>query len=150
MENIKSRFLVLGLLFVSPLFVRAAAAQNPVQIENAKPGTTDWQLANYASNHQIEGYANLTSVHRGSQIEFFVNTIDPNFTIEIFRTGWYGGTGGRRITSPVQVAGTAQPAPYNDSVTGLIECNWTNPYVLQIPNDTSDPTDWLSLSCKVD
>ena len=144
MENIKSRFLVLGLLFVSPLFVRAAAAQNPVQIENAKPGTTDWQLANYASNHQIEGYANLTSVHRGSQIEFFVNTIDPNFTIEIFRTGWYGGTGGRRITSPVQVAGTAQPAPYNDSVTGLIECNWTNPYVLQIPNDTSDPTDWLS------
>jgi hypothetical protein len=83
MKSIKSKFLVLGLLFVSPVFVTSAAAQNPVQIEDAKPGTTDWQLVNYASNHKIEGYVNLTSVNRGGQIEFFVNTIDPNFTIEI-------------------------------------------------------------------
>ena len=48
------------------------------------------------------------------------------------------------MTSAVQLAGTAQPAPYNDSVTGLIECAWINPYTLQIPNDPADPTDWAS------
>src|SRR5262249_49418963 len=106
--------------------------------------TSDWQLSNYASNHEIEGYANLTSVNRGGQIKFFVNTIDNNFTIEFFRTGWYGGAGGRRNTSAPQPARTAQPPCSNDMTTGLIECNWINPYTLQIPNDTTDPTDWCS------
>ena len=144
MKTISLWLFVLALLFLSPVLVPSAFAQNPIQVENAKPGTTDWLVSNYASNHEIEGYASLTSVNRGGQIQFFVNTADPNFTIEIFRTGWYGGTGGRRMTSAVQLAGTAQPAPYNDSVTGLIECAWINPYTLQIPNNPSDPTDWAS------
>jgi hypothetical protein len=138
---------LLWLLLISPFLIVNANAQNPIQLENAKTGTSAWQVINYASNHEIEGYANLTSVNRGGQIQFFVNTIDRNFTIQIFRTGWYGGTGGRQITSPVQLSATAQPScPTTDSSTGLIECNWTNPYVLQIPNDTSDPTDWRAAS----
>src|SRR3974390_371005 len=111
-------------LFLSVAFVVNANATNPIQIENAKQGTSDWQLSNYAQNHEIEGYANLTSVNRGGTIKFFVNTIDSNFTIEIFRTGWYGGMGGRRMTSAVQLSGTAQPPCSNDTTTGLIECNW--------------------------
>ncbi len=135
---------VLWLLLLSPFLIPEVHAQNPIQVENAKPGTSDWQLTNGASNHEIEGYASLTSVNRGGQIKFFVNTVDPTYTIEVFRTGWYGGLGGRRMTSAVQLTGIAQPPPSNDSVTGLIECNWTNPYVLQIPNDTADPSDWAS------
>lgn len=142
MTSILRRLLVLGIVLAAPLM--EAHASNPIQVENAKPGATDWQLSNYASNHEIEGYASLTSVNRGGQIKFFVNTIDPNYTVEIFRTGWYGGAGARRITSAVQVPGVAQPTPTTDPVTGLIECAWTNPYVLNIPNDTADPTDWAS------
>ena len=141
----KARVPVLWLLLgCSLLCVTSARGQNPIQLENAKAGTTAWILSNYAANHQIEGYANLTSVNRGGQIQFFVNTIDNNFTIQIFRMGWYGGAGSRKITDPVQVPGTAQPPCSNDKVTGLIECNWINPYTLQIPNNTSDPTDWCS------
>ena len=142
MTSILRRLLVLGIVLAAPTI--EAHASNPIQVENAKAGTTAWQLSNYASNHEIEGYASLTSVNRGGQIKFFVNTIDPNYTIEIFRTGWYGGAGARRMTSAVQVPGVAQPTPTQDSVTGLIECAWTNPYVLNIPNNTSDPTDWAS------
>ena len=140
-----TRFWLLVCLLLSSILSVDARAANTIQVENAKQGTTAWQLNNYASNHEIEGYASSTSVNRGGQIELFVNTIDRNFTVEIYRTGWYGGTGGRLIAPAVQLAGTAQPScPTVDSTTGLIECNWTNPYVLQIPNDTSDPTDWCS------
>src|SRR5262245_30624407 len=115
-----------------------------MQIENAKPGTSEWRLSNpgFASG-AIEGYASLTSVNRGGRIQFFVNTVDPTYTLEVFRIGYYQGLGGRRMTTPVTLTGTRQPIPSPDPVTGLIECQWTNPYVLDIPSDP-DPTVWMS------
>ena len=121
-----------------------ARAQNTVQLENAKPGTPNWQLTNPATNHEIEGYASLISVNRGGQISFFVNTADPTFTLEIFRMGWYGGDGARLMAAGVQLAGTVQPIPTPDPTTGLVECQWSNPYTIAIPNDADDPTDWAS------
>ena len=47
------------------LWVTPGFAINPVQKENAKAGTRAWQLINPALNHEIEGYASLTSVNRG-------------------------------------------------------------------------------------
>ena len=44
-----------------------AQSQNPIQIENANPGTASWLLTNAASNNEIAGYANLTSVNQGGQ-----------------------------------------------------------------------------------
>ncbi len=117
--------------------------QNPIQLENAKPGTTDWQLTNPATNHEIEGYASSTSVDRGGQIQFFVNTVDSSYTLQVFRLGWYGGLGGRQMTNPVTLQGTQQAVPAPDPTTGIVECHWTNPYTLTIPN-SSDPTDWTS------
>ena len=132
-------------IFAALLLVTAnARAQNTVQLENAKPGTPNWQLTNPATNHEIEGYASLASVNRGDQISFFVNTADPTFTLEIFRTGWYGGAGARLMAAGVQLAGTVQPIPTPDPTTGLVECQWSNPYTIAIPNDADDPTDWAS------
>jgi hypothetical protein len=45
-----------------------APAMNPIQIENAKPGTPGWELENPAMGRQIEGYASLASVNRGEKI----------------------------------------------------------------------------------
>jgi hypothetical protein len=130
------------LLLFSSLTVFAA---NPIQLENAKTGTTAWQVTNPATTAgQIEGYASAASVARGGQISFFVNTTDPSYTLQVFRTGWYNGTGARQMTSAVTLPGIKQPIPSLDPTTGLAECNWSNPYVLTIPNDTSDPTDWAS------
>jgi hypothetical protein len=123
--------------------VTSVIAQTVIQTENAKAGTTAWQITNPATNREIEGYASLTSVPRGGTISFFVDTADATFQIEIFRVGWYGGPGGRRMTQPVQLAGTRQAIPVPDPTTGLTECNWINPYVLTIPND-SDASEWAS------
>lgn len=118
-------------------------AKNSIQIENARTGTSDWKLTNPATNHEIEGYASATSVNRGGQIQFFVNTTDPSYTLQVFRLGWYGGVGGRKMTDPVTLQGTQQVIPTPDPTTGIVECHWTNPYTLSIPN-SSDPTDWTS------
>src|SRR3984893_8173149 len=109
-------------------------AANVVQDENALPGTTSWQLSKPASNREIDGYASLTSVNKGGQISLFVNTADANYTIDVFRMGWYGGTGGREGLRPVQLSGVSQVIPVPNATTGLAECNWTNPYVLNVPN----------------
>lgn len=119
------------------------AAPWTIKAENAKPGSKDWRLTNPARNYEIEGYASATSVDRGQSINIFVSTADPTYELQVFRMGWYGGAGAREMMPPVIRAGVLQPAPTPDPQTHLIECNWQDPYVLQIPA-SSDPTDWAS------
>jgi regulation of enolase protein 1 (concanavalin A-like superfamily) len=111
--------------------------------ENQKPGTAEWKLTNRSlTSGAIEGFASLTSVPRGGTIRLFVNTAAPSYTIDIFRMGYYGGTGGRRMMASVTRTGRVQPACQEDAL-GTIECPWIDPYTLTIPN-TSDRTNWMS------
>lgn len=121
----------------------AAQANNPILLENNKQGTYDWELSDWTGHNVIEGYANKTSVPRGSTISFYVNTTASRYTIEIFRLGWYNGAGGRRMTNPVTRIGVKQSKPTPNATTGLVECRWSSPYTITIPN-TSDPTNWAS------
>ncbi len=125
------------------IFPLSLVAQNVVQSENAKAGTSNWQLTNPALNHEIEGYASLSSVNRGGNISFLVNTQDPSYQLDIYRMGWYGGAGAREVLGPVNVAGTSQTIPAPDPTTGIVECQWKNPYTITVPGD-SDATNWAS------
>jgi hypothetical protein len=49
-----------------------AADPNPIEIENSLTGTPNWTLTNPGTNREIEGYASLTSVARGSAIDLYV------------------------------------------------------------------------------
>jgi hypothetical protein len=118
------------------LFAATSAFSNPITDENARPGTDRWRLRQPA-NAQISGYASSTSVTHGETIDLFVSTTDPAYTIEIFRTGWYDGLGGRRMTDAIERTGIQQTVPAADA-NGMIECNWTDPYTVTIP------ADWLS------
>jgi hypothetical protein len=120
---------------------RNAIATNLTILENQKPGTEDWQLTNPALKREIEGYASLTSVNRGEEIQLFVNTKEPNYIIDIFRMGWYNGLGGRRMDDPIIRKGIRQPPPIEDEASGLIECHWQDPYILRIPDREND---WIS------
>ena len=121
----------------------SSAAPRTIKIENAKPGDPDWVLTNTADFHEIEGYASLTSVNRGEDINLYVNTADPSFTIEIFRMGWYGGAGARKMLGPILRAGMKQPPPTFDRRTGFVECDWRDPYLLHIPGGP-DHSEWPS------
>src|ERR1043165_3703546 len=133
------------ILFAACLVCATTAyAVNPIQTENAKAGATDWKLTNPATSREIEGYASLTSVNRGGTISFYVNTAEANYTIDIYRMGWYGGLGARKLLGPINRGGTSQAIPTPDPTTGLVECRWINPYTLTIPSSATDPTDWAS------
>src|SRR5436309_1674001 len=148
--SLRVAHLVLGLIAVLGFGIcrqaRPAASPpaNPIQAENNNPGTSSWQLTNPALNREIEGYASLTSVPRGGQINLYVNTSSPRYTLDIYRMGWYGGLGGREILGPTTFPGTTQTIPSPDPQTGLIECNWINPVAVNIGYDASDRTVWCS------
>ena len=76
---------------------------NLIQQENAKPGSTDWQLTRMRLDASegfrtslIEGYCSRQSVKAGETLDIFVSTKPAaRFKIEIFRTGYYDGRGAR-------------------------------------------------------
>ena len=115
-----------------------AASPNPIQLENQNSGTSDWYPTNPASNHEIEGYASLTSVNAGGSLNFFVRAKDPQYTGAIYRLGYYQGLGGRLMAGPGTYNSVIQPQPTQDPNTGMIECNWTNPVPFTVP------TNWVS------
>jgi hypothetical protein len=116
--------------------------KNPIQLENELPGSPDWILSKPAIGREVEGYMSRTSVNRGENISLYYN-VNPtnlnmtsdqqepaNVTIEVFRTGWYGGIGARKVLGPIQVPGIFQVIPQSQK-DGLIICNWTNPYIIE-------------------
>jgi hypothetical protein len=129
--------LVLLFLMVAPFQPPASSPQapNPIVIENRKPAAADWKISDPALEREIEGFAASTSVNRGDAIELFVSTRDPWYTIDVFRMGWYGGSGARRVAGPLEQPGIAQEVPPPDAVTGLIECRWRNPVRVVTKND---------------
>ena len=84
----------------------SASRSDVIRKENAKPGTRDWMLTktDIEDNEPvtlwrspgIEGYCSETSVRAGDTIKVMVSTNPVSeFSLEIFRTGYYGGDGGR-------------------------------------------------------
>ena len=118
---------------ISP--VASSPHSNPIMTENQLQGTTDWRLTLPATNREIEGYASATSINHGGSISFYVSTTASAYTIEVFRMGWYGGAGGRRVLGPIHARGIRQSIPTPDSTTGFLECAWINPYTLLTGND---------------
>src|SRR5215813_2857217 len=82
---------------------RLAHNSNPVRNENQLPGTRSWLLENTRIDPRtryrcpwIEGFVSATSAKAGQTIDFFVSTNpSADFTIEIYRMGFYGGDGAR-------------------------------------------------------
>lgn len=122
----------------------AASPQSPIVAENRRPGTADWQLTRVRHDRDgfrspwIEGYCSRQSVAAGQTIEIMVSTNPPQpFEIEIFRMGYYGGLGARRMTKLGPLPSATQPDP-QPGPKNLHECQWKPSASLTIP------ADWLS------
>ena len=127
----------LGLNLRSPAAL--AATVNPIIVENQQTGTTSWQRRTGYSwsddtTRQIQGYASSPSVNKGQQINLHITTNPAQpYTIDVYRMGWYSGLGGRLMKSVGPLDGVSQPAPALDPATGLIDCNWSVGYTLDVP-----------------
>ncbi len=128
--------------------VSAAAPKNRNDLgaeENAREGTREWMLTralvdqeNRRRSSRIEGYASKPSARPGETIELKVSTRPASpFTIDIYRTGYYQGRGGRHMTRLGRFEGTPQEEPPVGEAR-LRECQWETSAELTIP------ADWLS------
>lgn len=122
-----------GITTFTAIALPASGNENPITLENQNQGTTDWKITRQASS-QIAGYASATSVNKGSTIDFKVTLAQSgNFTIDVYRLGYYGGTGGRFITSSGAISGGPQPpVTITDPNTRLSEANWSTNYTLGV------------------
>jgi N,N-dimethylformamidase beta subunit-like protein/uncharacterized protein DUF4082/Big-like domain-containing protein len=81
----------------------AACSDNPVVCENAKTGSSpgEWDITG-AGDATVQGFATDMSVNAGATIRFKVKA-EHAYTIDIYRVGYYGGSGARKVDS---LAGT--------------------------------------------
>lgn len=129
--------LALGLCCLAAV-ATASADDNPIVIENRAQGTWDWVLSKPANDreHQIKGYASKASVAHGERLDFHVSVSPPqDYRIQIYRMGWYGGTGGRFMMESDPLQGRTQPPAVLDETTGLITTPWSADYSLSIPDE---------------
>ncbi len=135
----------LGMSAFGPATGAARAASDLIRQENAKPGTRDWMLTNtcidpdtWWRSPRIEGYCSEASVRAGDTVKIMVSTNPVSeFSLEIFRTGYYGGDGGRLMKRFDSLQGQAQPDPPIGEKR-LRECKWEPSVEFEIPDD------WLS------
>jgi hypothetical protein len=117
-----------------------AAPANLIQQENAKEGSTNWQLTRVRVDKSdgcrslpIEGYCSKQSVAAGEKLQIMVSTTPAEkFQLEIFRTGYYGGRGARLMKTLGPLEGKTQPTPKPDART-MHECRWEPAVELTIP-----------------
>ena len=114
------------------------AAPNPISLENQRPGSPQWELANPALSHEIEGYAETASVEPGQTLRLHVSSASPQFSVEIFRMGWYRGAGARRVLELRSTPGGKRAIPAPRAEDGLVECSW--PVSCSVPVGL----DWVS------
>lgn len=131
----------------SPGAIGSGTRRDPERIrrENRQAGTRDWMLTHTRIDKPtryrcpwIEGYCSHTSLRAGDVLSFFVSTNPASdFTLDIYRMGYYGGAGGRLVQSLGPLKGKPQPDP-SIGAKRLRDCRWEPCATLRIP------TDWTS------
>ncbi len=127
-----------------------AGEPGPVTLENRHAGSTDWILdkiqpieadssaGRYVRRPAIEAYCSHRSIEAGETLTVYVST-DPAsvYNATIYRMGYYGGKGGRRMKAIGPLEGNPQPLP-EEGPKNLMECDWEPGFQITIPDN------WLS------
>ena len=126
-----------ALLVLSPAAPAQAACVNPIACENQQPGTpqSTWDVSSPSTS--IQGFSDPFSVNIGNSINFKISSPATSYAIDIYRMGYYGGDGARKITSitPNISVSQNQSACNTNTVTGLVDCgNWGVSATWSIPS----------------
>ncbi len=102
--------------------------QNEIVCENLLPGapSAEWQVTG-AGDSSIQGFATDISVNRGGTVRFKIDTNASAYRIDIYRLGYYGGMGARKVATIAPSAALPQNQPncLSNATTGLVDCgNW--------------------------
>ncbi|MGZ4958869.1 MAG: DUF4082 domain-containing protein [Methylomonas sp.] len=131
----KSKYFILNCLcvFLLACYSEATVAScvspaNPIEAENCKTGNPDseWDVTG-AGDSTIQGFATDISVNKGGTVFFKILTDAGKFHLDIYRMGYYGGMGARKVATiqPSVALPQSQPSCLTDATTDLIDCgNW--------------------------
>ena len=112
---------------------------NAIVAENCLTGSpsSEWDVGeNSSGDSTIQGFGTDISVNQGGTIGFKISTPARAYTITIYRLGYYGGMGARKIATvtPSVSLPQTQPACLGDTSTGLMDCgNWALSASWQVP-----------------
>ena len=114
-----------------------ADAPNPVVCENAKPGnpSSEWDIAG-SGDPTIQGFTTEFSVADGEDVSFKIKTDAVDYRVDIYRMGYYGGAGARKVATigPLAPLPQVQPPCLSDTTSGLVDCgNWAESARWQVP-----------------
>jgi hypothetical protein len=103
----------------------ADARRNPIQVENARSGTSAWQV-NRATSADV--YASEITAAPGDAVDVHVSTAS-RYRVVVYRLGWYGGKGGRLMTCvpgcDSDEQGHVQPVPsVADPIHDPLRAGW--------------------------
>jgi regulation of enolase protein 1 (concanavalin A-like superfamily) len=101
---------------------------NAIVAENCLPGNpkSEWDVSG-AGDATIQGFATDISFNKGATVNFKIKTTASNYRLDIYRMGYYGGLGARKVATvnPSAALPQNQPNCLNNAATGLIDCgNW--------------------------
>ncbi|HVV69947.1 MAG TPA: N,N-dimethylformamidase beta subunit family domain-containing protein, partial [Verrucomicrobiae bacterium] len=98
---------------------------NAIEAENCLPGNSpdDWQIAS-SGDPSIQGFATDISVNVGQTVSFKISTPSTAYHIDIYRFGYYGGSGARKVATvtPSVSLPQTQPPCLSDETTNLLDC----------------------------
>jgi len=108
-----------------------ATPPNAIVAENCLQGNppSDWDITagTGTGDLTIVGFATNISFNVGQTVTFKIQTDATAYQLDIYRMGYYGGNGARKITTiqPSATLPQTQPACISDPTTGLFDCgNW--------------------------
>ncbi|BBH68031.1 hypothetical protein ACTI_47160 [Actinoplanes sp. OR16] len=110
-------------------------ASNAIVCENSKDGTPRdvWDVDG-AGDPDIQGFATDISVNVGKKIDFKIKTTATNYSITIYRLGYYDGDGAREIDTVPSTPHPNQPSCVSHTSTEIFDCgtwevsgSWTVP-----------------------
>jgi hypothetical protein len=100
--------------------------------ENARPGTLDWVVTYPA---MLYGYADQVSATHGETVTLRINAPQLPYHVELYRAGYYGGTGGRLVWTSPTLPAQGQPFPTVAPFTNMVECDWAPSLAVTIDHD---------------
>ncbi len=112
---------------------------NEIVCENSKTGNpaSEWDVSG-AGDSTIQGFATEISVEQGQTVHFKVDTPSTDYRLDIYRMGYYGGKGARKVDTvqPSASLPQTQPGCKTESSTGLVDCgNWSESASWAVPAD---------------
>ncbi len=115
--------------------------QNEIVCENSRPGSpeSEWDISGFG-DWTIQGFSTEMSVAAGETVDFKIDTDAPAYRVDIYRLGWYGGDGARKVgtVQPSAPLPQNQPDCLSDLTTNLVDCgNWGVSASWAVPADAA-------------